>query len=112
MNQSVLNQAEPKPCISAASVQATGQVSALVQSRLLSRVSARHVHVLWLAVTSIYLFLCFIKLPVTLRRESPEQSWEAVLSFAAAHHLQWGADVVFTFGPLGFLTSDHYWGNF
>src|SRR5262249_51203248 len=28
------------------------------------------------------------------------------------HHLQWGREIVFTFGPLGFLTSDYYWGNF
>ena len=44
-------------------------------------------------------------------RDSAPQSWEAVLSYAAANHLQWGCDIVFTFGPLGFLTSDFYWGH-
>jgi hypothetical protein len=59
-----------------------------------------------------YVWFCLVKLPATTLRDSVPQSWEAVLSYAAAHHLQWGRDIVFTFGPLGFLTSDYYWGNF
>jgi hypothetical protein len=59
-----------------------------------------------------YIWFCLVKLPATGLRDSLPQSWEAVLSYAAAHHLQWGRDIVFTFGPLGFLTSDYYWGNF
>jgi hypothetical protein len=59
-----------------------------------------------------YIWFCLVKLPATSLRDSLPQSWEAVLSYAAAHHLQWGRDVVFTFGPLGFLTSDYYWGSF
>jgi hypothetical protein len=39
-------------------------------------------------------------------------TWEPVASYAAAHQLQWGRDIVFTYGPLGFLSSDYYWGNF
>src|SRR5690348_6684120 len=60
----------------------------------------------------VYVWFCLVKLPATTLRDSAPQSWEAVLSYAAAHHLQWGRDIVFTFGPLGFLTSDYYWGNF
>ena len=60
----------------------------------------------------VCVWLCFVKLPVTAPRDSLPQSWEAVISFAAAHHLQWGRDIVYTYGPLGFLTSDFYWGNF
>jgi hypothetical protein len=60
----------------------------------------------------VYIWFCLVKLPATGLRDSLPQSWEAVLSYAAAHHLQWGRDIVFTFGPLGFLTSDYYWGNF
>src|SRR5689334_20193887 len=59
-----------------------------------------------------YTWFWLVKLPATTLRDSVPQSWEAVLSYAAAHHLQWGRDIVFTFGPLGFLTSDYYWGNF
>jgi hypothetical protein len=60
----------------------------------------------------VYIWFCVVKLPATSLRDSVPQSWQAVLSYAAAHHLQWGRDIVFTFGPLGFLTSDYYWGNF
>lgn len=62
-------------------------------------------------IIGLCVWLSFVKLPVTAERDSPPQSWEAVLSFATAHHLQWGRDIVFTYGPLGFLTSDFYWGN-
>jgi hypothetical protein len=60
----------------------------------------------------VYVSLCFVKLPATSVRDSVPQSWEAVLAFATANRLQWGSDIVFTFGPLGFLTSDYYWGYF
>src|SRR5215471_18546287 len=60
----------------------------------------------------VYIWFCLVKLPATSLRDSLPQSWEAVLSYAAAHHLQWGREIVFTLGPLGFLTSDYFWGNF
>ena len=59
----------------------------------------------------LLLWFAFVKLPATAGADQPPQSWEAVLSFAAARHWQWGRDIVFTYGPLGFLTSDYYWGN-
>ena len=58
----------------------------------------------------VFVWFCFFKVPATLSRDDHPVSWEAVLSFAAAHGLQWGKDVVFTYGPLGYLNSDHYWG--
>ena len=67
---------------------------------------------LWRILQAIFVWLCFIRLPTTGLRDSVPQSWEGVLSYSAAHRLQWGHDIVFTFGPLGFLTSDYYWGNF
>jgi hypothetical protein len=60
----------------------------------------------------VYIWFCLVKLPATSQRDLVSDSWEPVASYAAAHHLQWGRDVVFTYGPLGFLTSDYYWGNF
>ena len=60
----------------------------------------------------LLLWLSFIKLPSSTTLDKGPPSWEAVLSFAVAHHLQWGQDIIFTYGPLGFLTSDYYWGNF
>jgi hypothetical protein len=32
-----------------------------------------------------------------------EFSWQLVLHLTAVHHLQWGRDALFTYGPLGFL---------
>jgi hypothetical protein len=34
-----------------------------------------------------------------------DPSWQAVLEYAASHHFQFGRDIVFTYGPLGFLVS-------
>src|SRR5215467_9409397 len=74
--------------------------------------AARNSGIIPRVLAFVYVWFWLVKLPATTLRDSLPQSWEAVLSFAAAHHLQWGRDIVFTFGPLGFLTSDYYWGNF
>jgi hypothetical protein len=74
--------------------------------------AARNAGVIRWIFAFVYIWFCVVKLPATSLRDSVPQSWEAVLSYAAAHHLKWGRDIVFTFGPLGFLTSDYYWGNF
>jgi hypothetical protein len=34
-----------------------------------------------------------------------DPSWEVAIEHAAVHHLQFGTQIVFTFGPLGFLAS-------
>ena len=34
-----------------------------------------------------------------------DPSWHAALEYATAHHLQFGTQIVFTFGPLGFLST-------
>lgn len=59
----------------------------------------------------LLLWFSFFRLPATAISDQPPQSWEGVLSFASSHHLQWGRDIIFTYGPLGFLTSDYYWGD-
>ena len=35
-------------------------------------------------------------------------SEKAVLNYAHAHHLQFGTDIIFSYGPLGFLVSRHF----
>jgi hypothetical protein len=65
----------------------------------------------WRIFAGLLVWFSFIKLPSTVNLDVP-QPWESVLSFAIAHHLQWGRDIVFTYGPLGFLTSDYYWGGY
>ena len=61
-------------------------------------------------LTVLLLLFSFFKFPVLFPRNDTPQAWEAVLAYAAFHHLQWGKEIVFTFGPLGFLGSDYYWG--
>jgi hypothetical protein len=56
------------------------------------------------------LAISFCRVPATTVHLSPPQSWEAVLAYAASCHLQWGKEIIFTYGPLGFLNSDYYWG--
>ena len=34
-----------------------------------------------------------------------DPSWHAALEYATVHHLQFGTQIVFTFGPLGFLST-------
>ncbi len=58
----------------------------------------------------LLLWFSFCKLPSTAADPSP-QSWEPVLAYGFVHHLQWGKDIIFTYGPLGFLTADFYWGH-
>lgn len=60
----------------------------------------------------VFVWSCLVKLPATGLREWQHDSWEPVMSYALAHHLQWGHDIIFTYGPLGFLATDYYWGNF
>lgn len=38
-------------------------------------------------------------------------AWQEVIGYGAHHGWQWGRDVVFTFGPLGFLVSNPYEGE-
>lgn len=59
----------------------------------------------------LLVWFSFLKIPTITTLVWWPQPWEAVLSFAVSHHLQWGRDIVFTYGPLGFLTSDYYWGD-
>jgi len=38
-----------------------------------------------------------------------DPSWQAGLAMARDHHIAWGPDLVFTYGPLGFLQSSNYY---
>ena len=41
-----------------------------------------------------------------------DQSWQIVLEFAAQQRLQFGSEIIFTYGPLGFLFQPHGFGMF
>ena len=40
-----------------------------------------------------------------------DSSWRMALGYAFTKNLQWGTDLVFTYGPLGFLMGKTYWGQ-
>jgi hypothetical protein len=78
----------------------------------LGQSEARPFGVVRTVLAYVFVWSCLVNLPATIFHVGAPDSYEPVLSYAAAHHLQWGRDIVFTYGPLGFLTSDCYWGNF
>lgn len=56
-----------------------------------------------LATSFAVAFLLFTSFGTSPAGNGLDQAWTAVLAWAHANHLQWGRDLVFTFGPLGFL---------
>ena len=52
--------------------------------------------------------LLFIRIPRTLTTADLDPSWGVVLDFAHAHKLQFGTDIVFTYGPLGYLAIEWF----
>ena len=57
------------------------------------------------AICSWYLTLNFAKTPLIPQLDA---SWIAALTFAAADKLQFGRDVIFTYGPLCHLAFSTY----
>ena len=56
-------------------------------------------------VICIFLFIAYFTIPnlVTYHSSGSESSWRAGLSMASIRNMQFGKDIVFTYGPLGFL---------
>lgn len=63
----------------------------------------------WLGAVVSLFFVCASFLPVNRpqRNNSIDDSWIQVLHFAFLNHLQFGRDIVFTFGPWGFLYTGY-----
>src|ERR1700682_1673526 len=57
---------------------------------------------------NICAWLALMTLPVRNVTPETEPSWCAVLNYAAVHHLQFGIDVIYNYGPLGFLGLHSY----
>jgi hypothetical protein len=64
----------------------------------------------WLAilVVSLVMTLTFITIPRYPYFIDDALSEKVVLNYAHEHHLQFGTDIVFTYGPLGFLVSRYF----
>ena len=66
----------------------------------------------WIADGLLWLLLALaaftVPRPPTLELDA---SWRMTMGYAFAHGLQWGKDLVFTYGPLGFVMGKTYWGQ-
>lgn len=56
----------------------------------------------------VYLLLLIPPWQFSVPRDGLDPSWVEVISYAATHGWQWGRDIVFTYGPLGFLSHNPY----
>src|ERR1051325_3859583 len=67
----------------------------------------------WTAVlmVSVVATLTFITIPRYPYLIDDALSEKAVLSYAHEHEFQYGKDIVFTYGPLGFLVSRYFFGH-
>jgi hypothetical protein len=59
-------------------------------------------------LTALLLALILVTIPRLPLGTDDDSSWSAVLDYAHQHGLQFGPDIIFTYGPLGFLISP-YW---
>ena len=59
-------------------------------------------------ITAFLLALTFLTVPRIPLTNGMESSWSAVLDYAHQKGLQFGTDVVYTYGPLGFLSIFYY----
>ena len=50
-------------------------------------------------------WLILLKFPVQAMITNLDDSWRSVLAYCAHQHMQFGRDVIFTYGPLGYLHS-------
>jgi hypothetical protein len=62
-------------------------------------------------VTAFFISLVFLTLPSAPPDLGVDSGWCAVLNWAHQCGLQFGKDVVFTYGPLGFLVTPYYFGQ-
>lgn len=61
-----------------------------------------------LVAAGILLWLMSVVWPFTTGAMGYEESWVQVLHYAFANRWQWGSDLIFTYGPLGFLLTYEY----
>jgi hypothetical protein len=62
-------------------------------------------------IATIVLTFLVTRIPLEAATNTLDSSWGAVLSYAHAKHWQFGTDIVFTYGPLGFLDQGWFTGR-
>lgn len=76
-------------------------------------IHGRLVTVCWWGAFALFLITSFSLSGTSLPTMSGiDASWQASIEYAAVHKLQFGRDIVFTYGPLGFLGSQCSQGHF
>ncbi len=65
---------------------------------------------LWPLATALVIALAIDMLPRVPLDDTFDASWAAVLSYAHERRLQFGSDIVFTYGPLGFAANPYFTG--
>ena len=71
----------------------------------------RHVYTLACVLAISLLALSMIQLPQPPADISLDESWTAALDYFGVRHFQFGTQVAYTYGPLGFLTGSNYSGG-
>ena len=72
--------------------------------------AARGRDTLWFVLVGLVVAIAgWDELPLAQTAAGLDTSWNAGLSMAAEEGLQWGREVVFTFGPLGYLKHPTLW---
>jgi hypothetical protein len=64
----------------------------------------------------VFALMLAVTMPRLVRSFSPawdslDTSWAWMMGYALQHRLQWGTSIVFTYGPLGFLTHSYYYSD-
>jgi lysophospholipase L1-like esterase len=62
----------------------------------------------WPLVTACLLLFTFLTFPIAPVENHPDASLSAVLHYAQEHQIQYGTELIYTYGPLGFLIFPHY----
>jgi hypothetical protein len=64
----------------------------------------------------VFALMLAVTMPQLVRSFSPtwdalDTSWTWMMGYALRHHLQWGTSIVFTYGPLGFLSDSYFYAD-
>ena len=60
--------------------------------------------------TALFLMVLTIRIPKEAANTDLDPSWSSVLNYAHLRGLQFGTECVFTYGPMGFLTTPRFTG--
>jgi hypothetical protein len=83
-------------------------VGTLRQAARIGLARATDQRTLGVVAMGLLLWLSRIRWPKSTSGPALDASWEQAIGYALKNGFQWGADLVFTFGPLGYFNSGRY----